>query len=1306
MKKLYLAFFILLCVVSSNAIITETGSLRDFLYGQDSTFVYDNFVSHISEGIADPGYNYYAPFDPQTSGFGTYVMPSSNQLSTWASLSNYFVTQNWAYAEYVIVVNNLPYQIVEFHDTDYDRTYYMLRETLNYGYFDANLDSDPDDDVTGSFDRGWGLYIFNPQATNPIIVTVPCPKDNFISPVIGYNSFTKWDAAFLMIAGAGREVRWNSSQSYHYYNSLSISDPSRAGSHPFNECYLDFAAYITQEYGRPPFSAQMHSYDWGDRHQGLADTQISAGYNSRNANLPIWDHSNNGQDLLHWSDEIIFPANTFGIHRQVDRNDYYSIFNQNHPLYYNNNPDTPVNTDIGLNCYRDNVQMNYTNEGTNDYDIIDPFFHILIDELPDAYEQTEANYKWFYGYDAVTDKFVKENIYTMTENYYNYWIERIAENIDTFINIENPSPSPEVPDNFRVVAENRYGITLSWDPISDHNFKTYEILYSTEPISNNNYEIYNSNDNDQLADQKTNQVIMYSLSNNTEYFFQLRAVDYSGNSSSTSEISGHLSQYSIPSYYVFKDSNGIGIKWTANSENDIFYFEILKREFGSLEWQVASDSIYADSTIPNTIYDYIWYDEDIQLGDYYEYKLAVYDINGTPYLWDTVLSYHYSEILSLNVLSTTNPDVSTVSFGVNKRATDYYDRYIDSTSSQNGAYLYACFYEKNYHRNMQSLSKNIYGYIDLTQDYIELTLRIKTYYTNQPITISLNEDINTDRYSRKVWLKTPDNIYYDLAVQDCIFTFPDTENHDFTLYYGNMNPTITLGENLLGKIYHPRETLNLQWSSHISHILGNYNLNLISATDSLNITNILNTQVHSFPWTIPATTRIEDAKFVINSIADDGQALRYESKSSIAILPSELTYEFEQGWQLVSHVWEDYAPSANVLFGPENYLVELIEGDIYEPTLSYSFGKGYWVHIPEAIESTNSGDIYNDQVNTVIHPGWNLLGNPYPTEISLSSLTFNVGNTALTLSDMITYNYISRGIYTHGENGYELSNKVSGMGGFLLYSNIGEYSDVSLTYAPYGPYIALDLLPLNWTSQIIAEANGDKDNIVLGISDYATDYADQNLDFRKAPHKPYEGVDIYLNYHSPNELLYPNKQQDIKAYVGEDEVKEWSFLVNARSLDPVTLSFNSSDFPNGSLYTALEFNGNNFPFDPEHDFEFTPFEVGEYQFKLKVANYPLDNEEGEVAPLAAYFNVYPNPFNPETTIAFTLKQAGKVELAVYNLKGQKVKTLCNDVLSAGNKTFVWKGKNNQGKQTASGIYFIKMNAAGQKSQIRKIMLMK
>jgi hypothetical protein len=84
---------------------------------------------------------------------------------------------------------------------------------------------------------------------------------------------------------------------------------------------------------------------------------------------------------------------------------------------------------------------------------------------------------------------------------------------------------------------------------------------------------------------------------------------------------------------------------------------------------------------------------------------------------------------------------------------------------------------------------------------------------------------------------------------------------------------------------------------------------------------------------------------------------------------------------------------------------------------------------------------------------------------------------------------------------------------------------------------------------------------------------------------------------------------------------------------------------------------------------------------------------------------YPNPFNPTTTIVFSLATAEKVEINIYNLKGQKVKTLLSDNLLSGNHSVVWDGKNDKNNSVSSGIYLVKMQT-GKTTATRKITMLK
>ena len=74
------------------------------------------------------------------------------------------------------------------------------------------------------------------------------------------------------------------------------------------------------------------------------------------------------------------------------------------------------------------------------------------------------------------------------------------------------------------------------------------------------------------------------------------------------------------------------------------------------------------------------------------------------------------------------------------------------------------------------------------------------------------------------------------------------------------------------------------------------------------------------------------------------------------------------------------------------------------------------------------------------------------------------------------------------------------------------------------------------------------------------------------------------------------------------------------------------------------------------------------------------------------FPAFPNPFNPETTISYYLKFDSFVSIDIFNIKGQKIKTLINDFKTSGHHLIVWNGKDDNDHDTASGIYFYKMKA--------------
>ena len=84
---------------------------------------------------------------------------------------------------------------------------------------------------------------------------------------------------------------------------------------------------------------------------------------------------------------------------------------------------------------------------------------------------------------------------------------------------------------------------------------------------------------------------------------------------------------------------------------------------------------------------------------------------------------------------------------------------------------------------------------------------------------------------------------------------------------------------------------------------------------------------------------------------------------------------------------------------------------------------------------------------------------------------------------------------------------------------------------------------------------------------------------------------------------------------------------------------------------------------------------------------------------------YPNPFNPRTQITYRLPVASEVDLTVFNLLGQRIKTLVRQKQDSGSYTVEWDGKDDLGRDVASGIYLFRLSAENFE-QVRKMILLR
>jgi hypothetical protein len=113
---------------------------------------------------------------------------------------------------------------------------------------------------------------------------------------------------------------------------------------------------------------------------------------------------------------------------------------------------------------------------------------------------------------------------------------------------------------------------------------------------------------------------------------------------------------------------------------------------------------------------------------------------------------------------------------------------------------------------------------------------------------------------------------------------------------------------------------------------------------------------------------------------------------------------------------------------------------------------------------------------------------------------------------------------------------------------------------------------------------------------------------------------------------------------------------------------------------------------PDQNFGIAPF-------RLSGRDFPRFYQE----PFTPF--VQPNPFNPEATISFTLPQAMRVSMRIYDVEGRLVKTLLDENLPAGDHRLTWDGHDGMGQMAASGIYFLR-TATPQGVSTQKLLLLK
>jgi tetratricopeptide (TPR) repeat protein len=244
----------------------------------------------------------------------------------------------------------------------------------------------------------------------------------------------------------------------------------------------------------------------------------------------------------------------------------------------------------------------------------------------------------------------------------------------------------------------------------------------------------------------------------------------------------------------------------------------------------------------------------------------------------------------------------------------------------------------------------------------------------------------------------------------------------------------------------------------------------------------------------------------------------------------------------------------------------------------------------------------------------------------------------------------------------------------------------------------IELFPTTEYAALAAKA-------LLRIEDVKKDLADPNLDYTALKTYYESESNLYLNQEIDYITSNLIAQTDLRI---ENYIDAISFYESVISNPPSSVDSLYAIINLGYAYLLMEDSQKGLSYVGKYA-NLKPISYSAWSANTELILNEIDqlytSNEQIVSNDVIMTSNYPNPFNPSTTITFSIPETSRVRISVYNIKGQKVKELMNTEMTRGNHRLVWNGKDANNSNVASGIYFIKLESGG-KTSIRKAMLMK
>jgi hypothetical protein len=434
-----------------------------------------------------------------------------------------------------------------------------------------------------------------------------------------------------------------------------------------------------------------------------------------------------------------------------------------------------------------------------------------------------------------------------------------------------------------------------------------------------------------------------------------------------------------------------------------------------------------------------------------------------------------------------------------------------------------------------------------------------------------------------------------------------------------------------------------------------------------------------------------------------------------------VSHTFSRGWNLISVPITQTNASTAAVIGDNltNFLLFNYAGGVYVNADSVFAGKGYWLGIENAglvdVNGTPSTTIVTQPFNT----GWNLVASPFVRSYPKSKTQFKRGTITVSADSAVNLGWIQNVYYTfrQSDSSYTTAADLATWAGYFtgglrdsLYIIFNHDSAGSLGKSIMPDKPAVDVN--NWQVTIAANMNGRKDNLLaFGVGSKATDGFDTKYDYAKPPIAPVPGA-IETYFQNTGWSPYFTKYgSDIRApFVLPALGKQWSFKVFAQASGALTLSWTdiAAQIPqqiresysfllSGSTVSMLNMLENTV-------YTFQAAGGSIYTFIINAAPTGIEQEPTVNFSYSLGQN-FPNPFNPATTISYSLQYESTVQLTLYNSLGEIVRELVNTAQPAGEHTILFDANG-----LTSGVYYYAIKAQSPNGamyrQSRKMVILK